>query len=135
MPALTSELYDKTLTFETYSPSILGAIIKNAKFLSHLDPQSAAANGLDLNIHNQVYPDIKENGVPDNPNAYKYAKFQTANGILVLGVPWIKQSSIQIVETTTIIVTCPGYGAQDVERMRATLIRNSFENFTIEVKS
>lgn len=61
-------------------------------------------------LHNQVYSEIHNSGAPisDDPSSYNYFAVVTndaARKQLVFGYPWVDPNSIQIVGSTTAIVT------------------------------
>ncbi|MGG4591747.1 phage DNA polymerase-associated SH3 family protein [Pseudomonas aeruginosa] len=132
---ITSELSGKTLTFETYAPAVLSSEYRLAKLLSVLDFQSATYFGSPAEMHANVYPYLKEAGlgIPDDPTQYQWGKFSHNGAVIVLGIPWIKESTVAIVENTDIVVTIRRRGAEDVTAVRQALIARGFTDLDITV--
>jgi hypothetical protein len=133
--SLSFSLIGKTVNFSTNASPILGVEVRNAKVLGILDPGSAKAYDDIVAKHIQVYPYLPE-GTPDSPYDYPYVKLAMADGTeKVFGLPWIQEGTIQIVDTTTLVVVLKNRGQSDINLLRQSLLANGFEDFTIEVKS
>lgn len=133
---INSSLIGKTLDFETNAPPILGSKIKGAKLVAILDPATVKALGFDVTTeHAAVYPYL-DPSLPDSATRYNYVKFLLSDGSTkYMGIPWIKTSSITVVEVTNIQVLIKGRGLEDVAAVKRALIANGFEDFTLEVTS
>lgn len=135
--ALTSDLLGKTLSFETNAPAILGAAYTAVKFVSILDPDTAKLFSDITAQHRSVYPQlVDKTGIPDDPLGYSYGKFLDANGAtVILGLPWIKDSSVKVVTNTYLLIRINGAGTQDLEPIKQALTANGYRDYTVEVKS
>jgi hypothetical protein len=128
-------LIGKTINFNTHAGAILGVEIRNAKVLGLLDPGTAKSFDNIVSRHIQVYPYLPE-GTPDSPYDYSYLKVVMDNGDQrVYGLPWIDDTSIELVDTTNIHVVLKGRGQSDITILRQALQANGFDNFDIVVKS
>lgn len=127
-------LLNSVLTFDTLAPAVLPSTYRMAKFEAILDASTAQALGVDIYaMHANIYPYIRQNGVPNDPTQYMYAKFSHNGTLLVLGMPWINQDTVQVIETTSLVITLAGRGTQDIERLKRALQSNAFDNFSIEI--
>lgn len=134
--ALTSDLLGKTLSFETNAPAILGAAF-TGKFLSILDPGTAKSFVDITALHRNVYAQlVDKTGIPDDPEGYNYGKFTDSTGkTVILGLPWIKDSSVTVVTNTYLAIKIPSAGSEDLEKVKTALTAQGYRDYTIEVKS
>jgi hypothetical protein len=83
-------------------------------------------------MHVAVYPYLNSLGVPDDPSQYDYVKVRTASGtITYLGMPWINESSITVVNSVVLVVTIDNVSSSDVTNVRNALVQNGFNSITI----
>lgn len=135
MVAITSSLIGKTIQFETLAPAVLGARYKDVKVLAILDPGTAKMFSDVLVRHIAVYPYLPP-GIVDDHTRYNYVKLEMPNGAIeIMGIPWISESSISVIEQTDIRVVLKGRSHEDVELVRRALSANGFEDFVVEVIS
>lgn len=131
---LTFDNIGQTLTIHTTAPGVLQSVYTNVLFEAILDWKTAMALDLDVYaMHANVYPFIQDQGVPNDPTRYPYAKFDNAGSTLILGMPWIKQDQIEILQTTDLIIRLPNRGNNDVDNVKRTLISAGYEIGKIEV--
>lgn len=123
-----------TYSFEVWPNNILGNDFKNVRVLAILDRDSANQLISTQSMHVNVYPYLPA-GTPNNPGQYNYIKIQTASGaVTCLGLPWIKESSIRVVEYKKMLITLDGITMEDVVRAQNALIKNGFPNPTITLE-
>lgn len=135
MTTLDSSLIGKVIQFETNAPAILGARYKDVKLLAILDAGTAVLFADILAKHVAVYPYLPE-GVLDDYTSYNYVKLEMPDkSIMIMGVPWINEASVQVIVNTDIVVKLKGRSHDDVNLVRQALLANGFEGFTVEVVS
>ena len=120
-------------SFDLWAPSILGSSYKNVTILtSEMGERSAIrANCPTRELHAQVFSQLPI-GTPNNPAAYNYVEFQTAMGeIVTLGLPWIKEDSIEKVLSSNYNIKVGGMSATDLPRLRNMLLTGGFKDFEI----
>lgn len=117
-----------TVDFSVYAPEKLTTGWKNSVVLGTFDMSTAQALGLDVQAkHRAVYPDIKANGVANDPNSYKYARIKKPSGeIHILGIPWIMAATITVVNRDNIIVRISDVGTNDLVKVKAALTSNGY---------
>lgn len=121
--------------FVVYAPEILTSGFTNAKIMADLDMETAQALGLDVQAkHQALYPLIKDQGIADDPASYGYVRVQKENGVVViLGVPWIKESSIVAKQRNRITVDIPDVGTNDIAIVKAALESNGYPNAVVKL--
>lgn len=86
-------------------------------------------------LHAQVYPTLPA-GTPNDPGAYNYLLLKTANNsTTVIGIPWIKENTIELIESRTMLVTIDSISASDVSKVRNALVQNGYRNIDIKMVS
>lgn len=130
---ISFSLIGKTINFSTNAGAILGVEIRNAKVVAILDPNTAKSFDDIVAKHIQVFPYLPQD-TPDSAYDYSYLKVITAEGKeAVYGIPWINETSIELVDTTNIKVVLKGRGQSDIALLRQALLSNGFDDFTIDV--
>lgn len=130
-----SLLFDlnKTYTFNTLAPSILGASVKNAKLISIVDYDSVIKHN---NFVDNTYANILSVlpiGTPTDPKASIYYVFKTeANTELALSQYWVDIESIQVVDFINFKVTITDASMGDMQTVRNLLLSAEISNFSIE---
>lgn len=124
---------DKVYTFNTNSPALLGAQITRATLKGIID-YNIACTFINVDLeHRKIYPTLPL-GTVNDPKKFTYLLFKTESGETnVYAYEWIDDSSIVIVDTTTIVVTIPGVSNQDANRIRDALNLIGLTNFTINI--
>jgi len=118
--------------FDLQAPSILGASLKNVTVVSTMTERSAIRAGLATReIHAKIYSQLPV-GTPNNPDAYTYVEFRTMSGeTVIMGLPWIKQESIEEITLRPYNVRFDDLPAVDLERLSHLLLTGGFKKFTI----
>jgi hypothetical protein len=123
----------KVYHFDVYPSGILGNDFQNVTVLSIMDYESAIQMADIPAIHANVFPTLPA-GTPEDPSATNYLKIRTANGqTTVLGLSWIKEETVQEVNSIAVQVTISGVATEDVSRIRVALAQNGFNNLDIKV--
>lgn len=121
-------------TFNTVSPAFLGAVIEQAKLKSITDAETARRFAPLDQIYAQVYPSLPE-GTPFDVENTIYYLFEGQNGsAFIIAEPWIVESSLTVVQYTTISVVITKAELSDVQKIRAALIASGFTEFTIKTQ-
>lgn len=124
---------NKTYTFNTRAPVILGATFRRVKILGIIDYVLASSFINPETQHHNVYPHLPA-GTPSDPKKYTYLLIQTEQGDkTVLAKEWIDPSSVTLVTSTTINITVTGASASDAENIREALLLLGFTNPVITV--
>lgn len=121
-----------TYTFNTLAPSILGAIIQNAKLMSIMDYESAKHyDTIDLK-YRSIYP-LLPSGTPDQPEHTNYYRFMSeSNEPIVIAETWIDESSLIAVEFVNIQVLIQQTNLSEISRIRNALNALGYSNYTIK---
>jgi len=124
-----------TVDFIVEAPEILGSGFTNARINAELDMESAAAMGLDVrSMHRNMYALFKDKGYPDDPASYGYIRVTKENGIVtMLGVPWIKESSVVSKARDRITVDISDVSVNDLALVRAALGSNGFPQAVVKM--
>lgn len=123
----------KVYNFDVHPSALLGNDFKNVTILAILDYETALQYGDLPAMHVNVYPHLPT-GIPDDPSQYDYVRVRLASGdATVLGIPWIDESTIELIASMRMNVTIEGVGASDVERVRLALAQNGYNNFEIKL--
>lgn len=134
MTTLSLDLAESVVNFNTYAPDLLGNNFQRVQIKGFLDHKSAFQY-IDVPAkHANVFPYLPP-GTPNDFTKYLYVKVQFPNGKEdVLGVPWINQSTLQVVEETTFLITIRGKQPSDEAAIRTMLLANQHTDFTIELQ-
>lgn len=122
-----------TYRFLNYAPAILGSGYEAATVMSILDFETASNFGIDLiGLHRQILPMLPV-GTIDDPTAYTYVRIKLADTgkSTILGIPWIREESIQRIDSQTVSVKVLNCAAQDTIRIRDALVRAGFDQLVI----
>lgn len=121
---LNESFKGKTLSFELSS----GIRYTNYKLLALLDVGTVVAVGFQAaGEHHQNYPYMPPDS-PDDFTAYAYAKFvDPENKILYVGVPWIKEGSITVLDTVNYNCLLLNPTTAEMETFRSILVASGFE--------
>jgi hypothetical protein len=80
-----------------------------------------------------VYPSLPV-GTPNDPKQYNYIKITTTAGVsVVLGIPWINDSTVVLTETNTIVATITNVSQADIARINSCLVANGYNAFTLSI--
>lgn len=122
---------DKVYTFSTRAPALLGAQVIRATLKGIID-YSVAVTFINVDLqHRKIYPALPP-GTVNDPKKFTYLLFKTESGELtVFAYEWIDDTSIEVVDSTTLTVTLPGVSNSDANKIRDALNLIGFTNFTI----
>lgn len=126
--------FGNVISFDVYPASIIGARFEDVKVLGLLDKDTAKiwidADAMHANVWSTLPP-----GVPNDPDQYQYVKLQHLNGkISVVGVPWIREGSIQVSQKGTLILTVTDVTPQDRDNIVRALAANGYRPSSVELK-
>ncbi len=135
---MTVELKTKSIySFEVYPVPVLGnSFFGVTVLISSMTEEVARAQGFNTaEMHAQVYPFIPaEVGCPDDPAAYEYALIKTQTGAKAfIGLPWIKESSLQLITSQQLRMVVDSVNAEDVQKIRNAMAQMGFNNVTYSV--
>lgn len=121
-------------SFSVYPVAFLGNDFTNVTVLAILDEATARQTIDTYALHRQYYPTLPA-GTPDDPTEYDYVKLKTSTGdIRVIGIPWIIENTIELVEQTTIVVEIAEVNVSDMSRIRSALAGNGFKLVSMRPK-
>lgn len=109
-------------SFEVYAPGRLGNNFKDVRLEGSMSAQMAANYGVDIYaLHQNVYNSLPAN-TPNDPLQYSWVRIQMPNGdYQCLGVPYIRQESIQVSTGGSVILTFQNKTDADVQRILMSL--------------
>lgn len=124
-----------TVDFIVEAPEILTSGFTNTFINGVIDMDTAQALGLDVRAkHEALYPLIKNKGYADDPASYGYVRVTKENGsTTILGIPWIKESSIVAKQRNRITVDIPDVGTNDIALVKAALESNGYPNAVVKL--
>lgn len=126
---------NSTYNFNTRAPAILGTDFKNAKVLGVFDYDSASAFINPQTSHVNVYPYLPP-GTVDDPKTYTYVLIKTQSGQkTILALPWIDESTIELVTAQKLTVVIQNIASGDAERIRDSLTILGFSTFVLTVEN
>jgi len=130
---LTSDHIGKIVSFSIYPVGLLPNPITQAKVLDIFSPKTALKFADVAALHANVFPTLPV-GSPSSYKDYNYVQLELANGTtLILGLPWIVESSIVVHQNVQIRVVVSEVSAGDVATIRAALVANGFPHLAIEL--
>lgn len=119
--------------FETYAGSILGTTFKEATCVAIMDGETALRENDVISIHANVFPSLPV-GTPNSYSGYPYVKFKLKTGqSMILGMPWIKENTISLVETVNVQVTVKLNSISEADNVRRALVSNGITDFEIKI--
>lgn len=130
---LTTLDIGKTYRFSVYAPELLGNDLQNVAVLAILDRETANMYLDTVAWHQNIYPQLPA-GTPNDPNSYQWALFRTSTGQKIcLGLAWIKEETVQLIEARTITAKIGDVGQVDLERIRNLLIAANYNNISVTI--
>lgn len=100
-------------SFETNGVPTVPVVIKNAKLLMQMNAAEAAKIADIYTYHQSALGNLPP-GTPGDVSSMTFYKFLTeTNAVLVLADAWIKQNTVQLVDTKTLTVSIPGITSSD----------------------
>jgi hypothetical protein len=115
----TSYVIGSTYSFSVYPAAILGDNYDNVIVQGIMDAATAAATGL-IDIyaaHENMYSYLPSNsGIPDDATAYNYLKLKLSDATtpVVLGIPFIIDSSVSLVNSQSITAVIANVTSADL---------------------
>lgn len=115
-------------SFEVYPTSRLGNQFKNVRLEAILNAQTAVNSGVDIvSLHANIYPSLPSGTVPNDPYQYSYMRIQHPSGeYSTLGIPWVREETIVISESTQIVLTFNNRTEEDLSRIVLALQSNGY---------
>ena len=124
---------NKTYTFNSLAPSILGTTFKNVTVIGIIDYQTATNYIVPDAMHANIYPHLPV-GTPSDPTKYTYYLIRSENGSkTVLAEPWIDADSIVVSSSEVIKITINNVSQSDVSKIRNTLTLMGYSDFTLDL--
>jgi hypothetical protein len=126
---------NKSYSFKTLAPSVLGASFKNFKCLGIFDYNTAAQYINPNERHAQIYP-LLPAGTSNDPTTYTYLLFQSPSGVkTVLALEWIDSASVSLLTYSSLAITVPNAGSADVKKIRDMLVIMGYSGISIAVQT
>lgn len=123
----------KVYSFDVYPTAVLGTSYKKVTVASILDYQTALGYADIEALHVNVYSYLPQ-GTPNRPQDFDYLLLRTESGdMTVVGVPWIIDETVELVESLKIQAIIDGVGTADLERIRACLTQNGYNNIDLQI--
>lgn len=121
------------VSFDLYPAQIIGASLKNAKVLAIVDGVTAKALGTDVAaLHAAVYATLPV-GVPNRFDGYSYVRLKLTSGeTVIIGLPWIKESTLLRAQVGRLNVVLEGMSEQDYSRLTKAMSANGFKIASID---
>lgn len=120
-------------SFILYPATVIRGDFSNLTIMATMDYESALQLGDIPAVHANVFPYLPA-GTPNDPSQYDYVKVKLSSGIVtVLGMPWINQSTIELVQSLSATVVIEGVSNSDGPRIRDALVQNGYNNLTITI--
>lgn len=121
-------------SFSVHPVALLGNDFTNVTVLAILDEETARQTIDTYAVHRQYYPYLPSD-TPDDSSAYNYVKLRMPSGdVRVIGLPWIINDTIELVEKVPLIVEIHDASLGDISRIRALLAANRFKVVEIRQK-
>ncbi len=84
-------------------------------------------------LHINVFPSLPA-GTPNRAQDFDYLLLRTAGGdTTVVGVPWIIEESVTLVESLKIVATIEDVSSGDLDRVRICLLQNGFDKISLQL--
>jgi hypothetical protein len=110
-----------TYSFNVFPVALLGNNFQNVVVQAILDAGTTQQLGVDIQaLAKQMY---------------QYLKLQLASGAsVILAVPWIDDSSVELVTQQTIVATISNVSSQDLSRIKLALVQNGYNNVSLALQ-
>ncbi len=119
-------------SFEVYPAAVLRGDYTNVTVLGVLSESLARKFVNTRELHINYFPYLPA-GTPNDPTAYSWLSILTQTGVeTVIGVAWIKPDSVSSTDWNTYIATIQTTKPDAVNKIRAALASNDFNDVTIE---
>ena len=128
-----NDLTGKTVSFQLYPSSIITDDFTNVKVIGITTYEGASGEMSAAQQHALVYATLPE-GTTNDYRLYNYALIKTQSGkITAIGLPWVKDDSIQVIGSTDLVVTIRNKTPEDITNLHKVLMENNFTDFAITV--
>ena len=122
----------KIISFDTRAPSVLGVSFNGVLCYGVVSYDIALPHGDLASLHRQVFPEIMQFGVRDDPRSYQYLLIRLANGtVRPIGLPWINPETLVDTNITKTTVVIQDADTVTVERLARILGSLGVRQFTI----
>lgn len=116
-----SIILGSVVNFELYPSMLIASGYTRARVESILNFQDANRYIDATAVHINIYPTLPAS-VPNRPDAYYYLKLKLISGEeTVVGIPWIREETFQVVSSNSIRFTIPNVDTDDEQIIRAQL--------------
>lgn len=133
MASISDFTLGSTVTFSVYPTAIIGNNYKRVRVMAIIDADTARQYIDPISLHANVYPTLPEE-TPENAYEIYYLKIRFSNGQFgVLGLPWIREDTIEIQDMSTIKLTIEDVAASDIDKVLLALSSNGFKSVDVEV--
>lgn len=120
-------------SFTLYPATVIRGDFTDVTIMAIMDYDSALQLGDIPSIHTNVFPYLPA-GTPNDPSQYDYVKIKLSSGVItVLGMPWINQTTITLVQSLTATVIIEGVSNNDGPRILNALVQNGFNNVSVSI--
>lgn len=136
---MSNTIYDyltfgNILSFEVYPAAVIGTHFDDVKVMGVFDSDTARMWIDPEALHVNVYPTLPA-GTPDDPEQYQFVKLKHLNGnISIIGVPWIREDTIQISQKGTFTFKVEDVGPVDRDRIIKALAANGYRPTSVSLK-
>jgi hypothetical protein len=125
----------KVYSFDVYPSAVIGTSFKKVTALAILDYNTALGFADIEALHINVYPYLPA-GTPNRPQDFDYLLLRTESGDqTVVGIPWIIDDTVELVEALKVQAIIDGVGSADLERIRICLTQNGYNNIDLQLIS
>lgn len=126
--------FGNILSFEVYPAAVIGTRFDDVKVMGVFDSETARIWIDPEAMHANVYPTLPD-GTSDDASQYQYVKLKHLNGnVSILGLPWIREDTIQISEKGTLTLKVEDVGPADRDRIIKALAANGYKPSTVSLK-
>lgn len=123
-----------TVSFSTYASAILGAFEK-VKIEGIVDYNVVRQFIDPATLHANVYGSLPVGEVPDDFTKYYYLVLMQSNGNkTAIGLPWVDETTIQLIASTTVIITVDNAGVNDLPSIKEALAINGFTSVDVRIE-
>lgn len=121
------QVIDNVVKFDTYATE-LGTNF-NGVTIAATHSYRTASQRRDVDaVHQQIYSRLPA-GTPNDPKKYTYVEVITASGeSVILGIPWIKESTIQAIKTLVYKPSIVINSNQDITIINQVLTQAGYSN-------
>jgi hypothetical protein len=126
---------NKTFTFVTRAPSILGASVINAKLVGIMVADTARkTSNIDLQ-YRKIFP-LLPSGTPDDVNSCTYYEFIGESGErFIYADQWIDMASVELIDSITITAVIANASMNDVSRIRDALNAMGYRSYNLTTRT